>query len=67
MNILFKAYFHNKISNETWPIIYLGQDPDPNPESDPVKKWSGSATLLSASSCCNVRYLLFFLMPFATF
>jgi hypothetical protein len=25
--ILFRAYFHKKITQETWPKIYLGPDP----------------------------------------
>jgi hypothetical protein len=33
MNVLFRAYFRQKIPEETLPNIYLGQDPDP--ESDP--------------------------------
>jgi hypothetical protein len=33
MKILFSAYFHEKkFLKKTWPKIYYGQDPDPDPD-----------------------------------
>jgi hypothetical protein len=32
MNILFRAYFREKIPEETWPEFFLGQDPEPDPQ-----------------------------------
>jgi hypothetical protein len=43
MKILFRTYFHQKKNSEkSWPKIYYGQDPDPDPvknRPDPQQKY----------------------------